>query len=39
MALSTFRDSLTLSISFFESTIKKSIVERFLDRIEYELPG
>lgn len=39
MALSTFRDSLTLSISFFKSTIKKSIVERFLDRIEYELPG
>jgi NRPS condensation-like uncharacterized protein len=39
MAISSFGESLTLSISFFESAIKKSVVERFFDRIEYELPG
>lgn len=39
IGLSSFGESLTLSISFFESAIKKSVVERFFDRIEYELPG
>ena len=38
IGLSCFNESLTLSISFFETAIKKSVVEHFLDRIEYELP-
>jgi len=37
-ALSSFREIITLSISFYETAIKKSEVKYFLDRIEYELP-
>ena len=38
MALSTFRESITVSISFFESAIERTTVERFLDQIDAELP-
>jgi len=39
MGFSSFGESLTLSISFFESAIKEPVVKRLLDRIEYDLPA
>lgn len=38
IGLSSYRGSLTLSISFFESAIKKSAVERLLDLMDSHLP-
>lgn len=39
MALSSFGELLTLSISFFETAIKRQVVEHILDLMESNLPG